>query len=87
MRAQRFALRKNLWGQQKMADEIIEELWRIKDSIARDHAYSVDNLVARLQTKGLLPGQEVVDLHAIRNTQCHKLDCKPSMKPDLASCI
>jgi hypothetical protein len=79
MPAQRYALRKNLLGQQKMADEIIEELWRIKDSIARDHAYSVDELVAHLQTKGLLPGQKVVDLHAMRNMQHHSLDCKPCL--------
>ncbi len=41
-------------ARKKMADEIIEELWRIKDSIARDHAYSVDDLAAHLQTKDLL---------------------------------
>ena len=56
-----------------MADEIIEELWRIKDSIARDHAYSVDDLVAHLQAKGLSLGQKVVDLHAMKNTKCHRL--------------
>ncbi len=45
-----------------MADEIIEELWKIKDGIAREHAYSVDALVAHLNAKGLSPGQKVVDL-------------------------
>lgn len=76
MRVQRFALRKNLWEQTKMADEIIEELWRIKDGIARDHAYSVDDLVAHLKAKGLSLGQKVVDLHAMKKKKCSRLDCK-----------
>ena len=29
-----------------MADEIIEELWRIKDDMAREHGYDVDRLAA-----------------------------------------
>ena len=29
-----------------MADEIIEEVWRIKDEIAREHGYDVDRLGA-----------------------------------------
>ena len=34
-----------------MSDEIIEELWRIKDSIAREHGYDIEALVAYLQSK------------------------------------
>ncbi len=34
-----------------MTDEIIKELWRIKDNIARDHGYDLDALVAYLQGK------------------------------------
>ena len=33
----------------KMSDEIIEELWRIKDSIAREHANDIRKLAAHLQ--------------------------------------
>ncbi|WP_446010827.1 hypothetical protein [Candidatus Electrothrix sp.] len=55
-----------------MADEIIEELWKIKDSIARDHAYSVDDLVTHLKAKGLSLGQEVVDLYAMKNKKRSK---------------
>ena len=29
-----------------MADEIIEEVWRIKDEIAREHGYDLDRLGA-----------------------------------------
>ncbi len=29
-----------------MADEIIEEVWRIKDEIAREHGYDVGGLAA-----------------------------------------
>lgn len=62
MHAQRFALHKNLWGWTKMADEIIEELWKIKDGIAREYGYNVDALVAHLKTKGRSAGQKAVDL-------------------------
>ena len=79
MRVQRFALRKNLWEQTKMADNIIEELWNIKDSIARDHAYSIDALVAHLKAKGLSLGQQVVDLGAMKQEKLRRLDCKPSL--------
>ncbi len=62
-----------------MADEIIEELWNIKDSIARDYAYSVDNLVAHLTAKGLSSGQKVVDLHAMKDEKCCKLSLYPCL--------
>ena len=34
-----------------MADEIIEELWRIKDDMAREYNYDIPTLVAYLQHK------------------------------------
>ena len=34
-----------------MADEIIEELWAIKDTIAREADYDVDKLVALVQAR------------------------------------
>ena len=33
-----------------MADEIIQELWRIKDEIAQEHSYDLDALVAHLRS-------------------------------------
>ena len=49
-----------------MADEIIEELWNIKDGIAREHDYDVDALVPHLTAFAPSPGQRVVDLRATR---------------------
>ena len=34
-----------------MADEIIEEVWRIKDEIAREHEYDLDRLGAYFQRR------------------------------------
>ena len=51
-----------------MPDEIIKELWQIKDSIAREHGYDIEALVAHLQTKERPEGQRVVDLRAMRGT-------------------
>lgn len=48
-----------------MSDEIIEELWRIKDLIAREHGYDVEALVTHLQTKKRPAGQRVVDLRTM----------------------
>ena len=36
-----------------MADEIIEELWTIKDAMARELGHDVSKLVARLQGRDL----------------------------------
>ncbi len=49
-----------------MSDEIIKELWQIKDGIAREHGYDIEALVAHLQTRKRLEGQQVVDLRAMR---------------------
>ena len=49
-----------------MSDEIIKELWQIKDNIAREYGYDLEALVAHLQTKQRPEGQCVVDLRAIR---------------------
>ena len=49
-----------------MSDEIIKELWQIKDGIAREYGYDIEALVAHLQTKKRPKGQYVVDLRAIR---------------------
>ena len=51
-----------------MSDQIIEELWQIKDSIAREHDYDVESLVAHLQTKQRSADQQVVDLSALKRT-------------------
>ena len=47
-----------------MADEIIRELWQIKDSIANEHRRDIEALVAYLRSKPVAEGQSVVDLSA-----------------------
>jgi hypothetical protein len=47
-----------------MADLIIEELWKIKDSIAEEHGYNIDLLVAHLKAQELSSGLQAVTLRA-----------------------
>jgi hypothetical protein len=49
-----------------MADEIIAELWRIKDCIAHEFGYDVDALIAHLKAQRPSSEQRFVDLHAKR---------------------
>jgi hypothetical protein len=49
-----------------MPDEIIKELWAVKDEIAREHGYDVDALVAHLQATHKDKDREVVDRSALR---------------------
>ncbi len=51
-----------------MPDEIITELWQIKDAIAREHGYDVRALVARLEGRKRGEGERVVDLHRIKQS-------------------
>jgi len=34
-----------------MKDEVIEELWSVKDGLAKEHDYDFDSLVAHLRSK------------------------------------
>ncbi len=60
-----------------MADEIIQELWQIKDSIASTHNYDVKRLVKYLQEKERNGKHKIVDL---RST---KRDAEPIVSADL----
>ena len=62
-----------------MPDEIIEELWRIKDSIARGHGYDIEALVAHLRSRERTEGRRVVDLRAIRETAEQGASAKPRL--------
>ena len=44
------------------------ELWQIKDSIAQEHGYDIEALVAYFQTKKRSEDQQVVDLRALKET-------------------
>ena len=48
-----------------MPDEIIEELWEIKDSIAREHGNDVRKLVAHLHSKKDAESPRLTDLGAV----------------------
>lgn len=49
-----------------MPDEIIRELWQIKDDIAREHGYDVDALVAHLRSAASGSDHVVVDLESMK---------------------
>jgi hypothetical protein len=64
----RFAHLKNLWGYMEMADEIIEELWKIKDGIAEEYGFDVKALVAHLRSRKRGEGQQTFDLRGMQLT-------------------
>ncbi|MEW6262924.1 MAG: hypothetical protein AB1641_07580 [Thermodesulfobacteriota bacterium] len=49
-----------------MADEIIKELWKIKDTIANEHGYDIKALVAHLRTKKHEEYKRVIDLRSMK---------------------
>ena len=49
-----------------MNDEIITEVWKVKDAIAREYRCNVKSLVAHLRAKKHTPENQVVDLRAIK---------------------
>ena len=51
-----------------MTDEIIRELWKIKEDIAREYNYDLDALIADLRSEKLAGRPRIADLHAIRAT-------------------
>jgi len=59
-----------------MSDEIIKELWQIKDSIAREHGYDVERIVDHLRKRERPAGQRIVDLSVRRGSddQCDPPD-------------
>ena len=49
-----------------MADEIIRELWAIKDKMADEYGYDVKDLVDDLRKKKHREDQSIVDLRSLR---------------------
>ena len=60
-----------------MPDEIIEELWQIKDSMAREHGYDIDTFVAHLQSRQRACDRQVVDLRAMKEAAERAASAKP----------
>ena len=52
-----------------MADEVIEELWRIKDDMAHEYGYDIARLAADLQGRQGEEGHRIVDLQALREAR------------------
>ena len=57
---------KNLWEYIKVADEIIKELWKTKDSIAKEFDCDVKAYVDNLRTKKREGDKQVVDLRSLK---------------------
>ncbi len=51
-----------------MTDEIIGELWKIKDDIAEEHGYDLDALVASLRENKTAARRRLEDLGSIHTT-------------------
>ncbi len=49
-----------------MTDEIIKELWLVKDTIASDHGYDLTKLVTHLRGTTDLSKYKVIDLQATK---------------------
>ena len=56
----------------KMADEIIRELWKIKDAIADEYGCDVKAYVAHLRAKKHTTDRQVVDLRSLKKTPTGK---------------
>ncbi len=48
-----------------MSDEVLNELWAVKDSIAKEHGNDVESLVAHLRRMARLESERVLD--SVRN--------------------
>lgn len=60
------SLLKNSWEGLTMPDEIIEELWQIKDCMAQEYGCDIDVFVAHLQNQSQTADRQVVDLRALK---------------------
>ena len=52
-----------------MKDEVIQEVWKAKDSISARYNYDVRCLVEHLRSEQRSQGTRVVDLHAKQHTE------------------
>jgi hypothetical protein len=61
-----------------MSDEVIRELWRVKEEIAREFNYDVFALAAEMRRQDQDSGAQVVDLSR-RNAEHHPDKAVPAM--------
>ena len=55
-----------------MADEIIKELWKVKDAIAQEYGCDVKSLAAHLRAKKHEDDKRVVDLRSMKQVAEHQ---------------
>lgn len=51
-----------------MTDEIIQDLWQIKDHIAKEHGYNIDSLVEYLRKREHKGNHRNVNLSSIKKS-------------------
>ena len=64
-----------------MSDKVLEELWRIKDDMAREYGYDVPRLAAALRAAQGEEGHRVVDLQASRTARQRGVSARPHRLP------
>ncbi len=64
-----------------MADEIIRELWAVKDQIAREHNYDIGELVKTLKRLEAKSGHRIVDLRQRKHTSSKDKTDPTSQEP------
>ena len=62
MYVQKYALHKNFQEEKFMKNEILKELWKTKDQIAKEHGYDIEKLAKELRQKEKEEANKVVDL-------------------------
>lgn len=62
-----------------MPDEIIQELWQIKDSMAQEYECDIDLFFAHLQTRKRTADQKVIDLRAMKEAGEQAISAKPRL--------
>lgn len=60
-----------------MHDEIIQELWEIKDGMAQEYGHDLDAFVVHLQSRKRPADQRVVDLQALKKAGEQTSSVKP----------
>jgi len=60
-----------------MADEIVKELWKIKDDMASEYGYDVKALVAHLRGKKHA-GHDRVDLRSVKKIPAQEIQTDPN---------
>lgn len=49
-----------------MVDDVLKELWEIKDNIAKEHGNDLDALTAWLKKRSITENRKVINLKAIK---------------------